>query len=61
MFVANTGDGASLAAERCNGAAGFERIVVRSNAVRPEAHSFYASLEYTLEKTQRVYGKVLTP
>ncbi len=49
------------AAEQWSRAAGFERIVVRSNAVRPEAHAFYPSLEYTLEKTQRVYGKALTP
>ena len=49
------------AAEQWSRAAGFERIVVRSNAVRPEAHAFYPSLGYALEKTQRVYGKALTP
>ncbi|MGC8517993.1 MAG: GNAT family N-acetyltransferase [Steroidobacteraceae bacterium] len=48
------------AAEQWSRAAGFERIVVRSNALRSEAHAFYPSLEYTLEKTQRVYGKALT-
>ncbi len=51
----------AAAAERWSRAAGFERIVVRSNAVRPEAHAFYPSLGYALEKTQRVYGKALTP
>ena len=51
----------AAAAERWSCAAGFERIVVRSNAVRPEAHAFYPSLGYALEKTQRVYGKALTP
>ncbi|MDA8349318.1 MAG: GNAT family N-acetyltransferase [Pseudomonadota bacterium] len=51
----------AAAAERWGRAAGFERIVVRSNAVRPEAHAFYPSLGYALEKTQRVYGKALSP
>jgi GNAT superfamily N-acetyltransferase len=50
----------ATAAEQWSRAAGFERIVVRSNAVRPEAHAFYPSLGYALEKTQRVYGKALT-
>jgi hypothetical protein len=45
---------------RWSRAAGFERIVVRSNAVRPDAHAFYPSLGYALEKTQRVYGKAFT-
>ena len=51
----------AAAAERWSRAAGFEQIVVRSNAVRPEAHAFYPSLGYALQKTQRVYGKALTP
>jgi GNAT superfamily N-acetyltransferase len=35
------------------------RIVVRSNALRQEAHAFYPSLGYAPAKTQRVYCKVL--
>ena len=35
------------------------RIVVRSNALRPEAHAFYPALGYTLVKTQRVYRKAI--
>ena len=47
------------AAEQWSRAAGLARIVVRSNAVRPEAHAFYPKLDYTLAKTQRVYLKPL--
>ena len=49
------------AAEQWSRAAGLARIVVRSNAVRPEAHAFYPKLEYALAKTQRVYVKSLSP
>jgi predicted N-acetyltransferase YhbS len=38
---------------------GYSRIVVRSNAVRKEAHDFYPSLEYDSVKTQKVYRKEL--
>ena len=34
---------------------------VRSNAVRDDAHSFYARAGYTTIKTQRVFHKVLSP
>ena len=47
------------AAERWSRAAGLVRIVVRSNAARPEAHAFYPALGYVLTKTQRVYGRAL--
>ncbi len=47
------------AAERWSRAAGLVRIVVRSNAARPEAHAFYPALGYVLTKTQRVYGRSL--
>ena len=43
------------AAEQWSGAAGMARIVVRSNAARTEAHSFYPAMDYVLAKTQRVY------
>jgi predicted N-acetyltransferase YhbS len=46
-------------AERWARGQGLERIVVRSNALRAEAHSFYPALEYVLAKTQRVYVKPL--
>jgi GNAT superfamily N-acetyltransferase len=38
---------------------GYSRIVVRSNAVRKEAHDFYPSLGYDSVKTQKVYRKEL--
>jgi len=38
---------------------GYSRIVVRSNAVRKEAHDFYPSLGYNSVKTQKVYRKEL--
>jgi predicted N-acetyltransferase YhbS len=38
---------------------GYSRIVVRSNAVRKEAHDFYPSLGYDSVKTQKVYRKGL--
>jgi GNAT superfamily N-acetyltransferase len=47
------------AAERWARECGIERIVVRSNAVRAEAHSFYPALGYALAKTQQVYRKSL--
>jgi GNAT superfamily N-acetyltransferase len=36
---------------------GYSRIVVRSNAVRKEAHDFYPNLGYSPVKTQKVYRK----
>jgi len=38
---------------------GYMRIVVRSNAVRKQAHYFYPSLGYDSVKTQKVYRKEL--
>ncbi|MHB1539773.1 MAG: GNAT family N-acetyltransferase [Steroidobacteraceae bacterium] len=46
-------------AERWARGQGLERIVVRSNALRAEAHFFYPALDYVLAKTQRVYVKPL--
>ena len=46
-------------AERWARELGLERIVVRSNALRTEAHFFYPALDYVLAKTQRVYVKPL--
>jgi len=38
---------------------GLLSIVVRSNVIRPESHSFYRQLGYTQSKTQHVYAKPL--
>jgi GNAT superfamily N-acetyltransferase len=38
---------------------GFDRIVVRSNVVRPESHPFYEGLGYGRVKTQHIYSKPL--
>jgi predicted N-acetyltransferase YhbS len=38
---------------------GLSSIVVRSNVVRPESHSFYKRIGYTRSKTQHVYAKPL--
>lgn len=38
---------------------GCERLRVRSNAARKEAHDFYPSLGFKLQKTQRCYVKEL--
>ena len=46
-------------AEQWAQACGLDRIVVRSNALRTEAHFFYPALDYVLAKTQRVYVKPL--
>lgn len=46
-------------AERWARDCGLARIVVRSNALRTEAHLFYPALDYVLAKTQRVYVKPL--
>jgi predicted N-acetyltransferase YhbS len=47
------------AGEQWAKAKGYSRIVVRSNAVRKEAHDFYPSLGYSPVKTQKVYRKEL--
>ena len=36
---------------------GFEKLNVKSNAVRPEAHEFYPGIGFELVKTQRSYCK----
>jgi GNAT superfamily N-acetyltransferase len=41
-------------------ARGFDRLRVRSNAVRKEAHDFYPALGFTLKKTQRSYERLLS-
>jgi GNAT superfamily N-acetyltransferase len=38
---------------------GLRSIVVRSNVIRPESHSFYKKIGYTHSKTQHVYTKSL--
>jgi len=38
---------------------GLRSIVVRSNVIRPESHSFYRQIGYTQSKTQHVYAKSL--
>jgi GNAT superfamily N-acetyltransferase len=38
---------------------GLRSIVVRSNVIRPESHSFYKQIGYTQSKTQHVYTKSL--
>jgi len=38
---------------------GLRSMVVRSNVVRPESHSFYKRIGYTQSKTQHVYAKPL--
>ncbi len=38
---------------------GLRSIVVRSNVIRPESHSFYKQIGYTQSKTQHVYAKSL--
>jgi len=38
---------------------GLRSIVVRSNVIRPEPHSFYKQIGYTQSKTQHVYAKPL--
>ena len=45
------------AGEQWAKAKGYSHIVVRSNAVRKEAHDFYPSLGYSPVKTQKVYRK----
>ncbi len=47
------------AAEQWGRDCGVGRILVRSNAVRTEAHQFYPALGYTRTKTQHVYLKPL--
>ena len=47
------------AAEQWAKGHGYMRIVVRSNAMRKEAHDFYPSLGYCDVKTQKVYRKEL--
>ena len=47
------------AAEQWAKGHGYMRIVVRSNAVRKEAHDFYPSLGYDSVETQKVYRKGL--
>lgn len=46
-----------LEVERWARACAVERVVVRSNAARAEAHSFYPALGYERAKTQHVYRK----
>lgn len=56
-----TGVGRQLVAavEQWSRDRGLERMVVRSNVKRTEAHLFYPSIGYSLGKTQHVYVKEL--
>jgi len=47
------------AAEEWAADRGLGSIVVRSNVVRPESHSFYKQIGYSQSKTQHVYAKSL--
>ena len=47
------------AAENWAAHRGLLSIVVRSNVIRPESHSFYRQIGYTQSKTQHVYAKPL--
>jgi GNAT superfamily N-acetyltransferase len=38
---------------------GLQSMVVRSNVIRPESHSFYRQIGYSQSKTQHVYAKPL--
>src|SRR6267378_2258417 len=38
---------------------GLRSILVRTNVIRPESHSFYKQIGYTQSKTQHVYAKPL--
>lgn len=40
---------------------GADRVCLRSNVLRPEAHAFYPGLGFTRDKTQHVYVKPLPP
>lgn len=56
---AGVGKGLVLEAEAWARERGHKTILVRSNVIRVEAHPFYASLGYTLKKTQHAYSKEL--
>src|SRR5467141_1301132 len=44
------------AAENWAAHRGLRSMVVRSNVIRPESHSFYRKIGYTQSKTQHVYA-----
>ncbi|MGH7669072.1 MAG: GNAT family N-acetyltransferase [Gemmatimonadaceae bacterium] len=50
-----------VAVERWAAGRGLDRVVVRSNVVRPESHPFYEGIGYARVKTQHTYSKPLTP
>ena len=56
---AGVGRRLARAAEEWTRSAGFGRITVRSNVLRPESHLFYPSLGYARVKSQHVYVKSL--
>ncbi len=47
------------AAEQWAAARGMEKVVVRSNAIRADAHRFYLRESYTMIKTSAVFEKKL--
>lgn len=56
---AGVGSALVAAAEAWASSHGADRLRVRSNVTRPEAHLFYAKLGYGLQKTQHCYAKAL--
>ena len=54
-----TGRRLVMAAEDWARARGIDRVLVRSNIARAEAHAFYPALGYARSKTQHVYLKQL--
>lgn len=54
-----TGRRLVAAAEDWARARGIDRVLVRSNIARPEAHAFYPALGYARSKTQHVYLRQL--
>ncbi len=48
-----------VAAERWAAARGMKKVLVRSNAIRADAHRFYLRENYTMVKTSAVFEKKL--
>ncbi|HEU5402066.1 MAG TPA: GNAT family N-acetyltransferase [Terriglobales bacterium] len=48
-----------VAAERWAAARGLKKVVVRSNAIRADAHRFYLRENYIMVKTSAVFEKLL--
>jgi len=48
-----------LKAEQWAQLKGYNRIIVRSNILRNEAHKFYPNIGYEMIKSQAVYKKII--